>query len=122
MSELKIKVNPEIELALIRNITNSIINMAEGVKCTIMDFAAVAVEAYKVLGPFLKARDIYLDEFIQSSNKDVVKIMLVLEEELLDKWDRWGEYTPFVSEILKNRLLMLDKAQKYLLFDEVIII
>ena len=40
----------------------------------------------------------------------------------LDKWDRWGEYTPFVSEILKNRLLMLDKAQKYLLFDEVIII
>lgn len=30
MSELKIKVDPEIELALIRNITNSIINMAEG--------------------------------------------------------------------------------------------
>ena len=70
MSELKIKVDPEIELALIRNITNSIINMVEGVKCTIMDFAAVAVEAYKVLDPFLKARDIYLDEFIQSSNKD----------------------------------------------------
>ena len=100
MSELKIKVDPEIELALIRNITNSIVNMAEGVKCTIMDFAAVAVEAYKVLDPFLKARDIYLDEFIQSSNKDVVKIMLVLEEELLDKWDKYLN-----KEVMRKALL-----------------
>ena len=99
MSELKIKVDPEIELALIRNITNSIINMAEGVKCTIMDFAAVAVEAYKVLDPFLKARDVYLDEFIQSSNKVVVKIMLVLEE-LLDKWDRYLN-----KEVMRKALL-----------------
>lgn len=100
MSELKVKLDPEIELTLIRNITNSIINMAEGVKCTIMDFAAVAVEAYKVLDPFLKARDIYLDEFIQSSNKDVVKIMLVLEEELLDKWDRYLN-----KEVMRKALL-----------------
>lgn len=100
MSELKVKLDPEIELALIRNIVNSIINMAEGVKCTIMDFAAVAVEAYKVLDPFLKARDIYLDEFIQSSNKDVVKIMLVLEEELLDKWDRYLN-----KEVMRKALL-----------------
>ena len=100
MSELKIKVDPEIELALIRNITNSIVNMAEDVRCTIMDFAAVAVEAYKVLDPFLKARDIYLDEFIQSSGKDVVKIMLVLEEELLDKWDRYLN-----EEVMRKALL-----------------
>lgn len=53
---------------------------------------------------------------------DKKKIPLNIDGFFLDKWDRWGEYTPFVSEILKNRLLMLDKAQKYLLFDEVIII
>ena len=53
---------------------------------------------------------------------DIKKIPLNIDGFFLDKWDRWGEYTPFVSEILKNRLLMLDKAQKYLLFDEVIII
>ena len=53
---------------------------------------------------------------------DRKKIPLNIDGFFLDKWDRWGEYTPFVSEILKNRLLMLDKAQKYLLFDEVIII
>ena len=70
MSELKIKVDPEIELALIRNITNSIVNMAEDAKCTIMDFAAVAVEAYKVLDPFLKARDRYL-------NKEVMRKALL---------------------------------------------
>lgn len=96
----EVKLDPEVELVLIRNIVNNIINMAEGVKCTIMDFAAVAVEAYKVLDPFLKARDVYLDEFIQSSDKDVVKIMLVLEEELLDKWAKYLN-----KEVMRKALL-----------------
>ena len=86
MSELKINLDPATELSLVRNL----INMAETFNGFIGDIATIVTDACQALDPFLKARDIYLDKLIQSSDKDVVKIMLVFEEkDLLGKWAKY---------------------------------
>ena len=113
MSELKIKLDPATELSLVKNL----INMAEKFNGFIGDIAAIVTDACKALDPFLKARDIYLDEFIRSSNKDVVKIMLVFEEkELLGKWVKYID-KKILTKILGNPhsekdidIILVDKA------------
>lgn len=73
--------SPFLNDLLLRNVTT----LAKSITRTIEDIAKVATDAYKALDPFFKARGVYLDEFIRNSNKDVINILLVYDEEILLK-------------------------------------
>lgn len=106
-------MSKEKEMALV----NNIINMAKAFDGLIGEIAKVATDAYMTLDPFLKARDTFLDKFINSSDKKFINIMLVFEEkELLGKWVKYID-KKVLTKILGNPhsekdidIILVDKA------------
>lgn len=83
-AEIEAKVDEVIYSPFLNDLLlRNVITLAKTITRTIEDIAKVANDAYKALDPFLKARGVYLDEFIRNSNKDVINILLVYDEEIL---------------------------------------
>ena len=90
-AEIETKVDEVIYSPFLNDLLlRNVLILAKSITRTIEDIAKVATDAYKVLDPFFKARGVYLDEFIRNSNKDVINIILVYDEEILLK--RFDKY------------------------------